>query len=761
MPRLFIVSNRIPVTLSRDADGHVQSKRSAGGLVTGLSDLHRQDGVFWVGCDGLFDGRTAGGEEDPATDAARATLAEQRFLPVKVDERTYEGYYARLANGAIWPLFHYFPGFMGFKQEDWADYVAVNRQFADTILAKAAPGDRVWVHDYQLMLVPRMLRDEAPDLSIAYFHHIPFPSSEMFRILPARAEILNGLLGADLVGFHTLDYARHFMTCVTRLIGADVDKDSVYYQRRPTKVGAFPLGVDVASTRRQASDPTAVPGIDELAKSLEGKQVFVGIDRLDYTKGLPERLHSFRRLLQTHPELVGKIAFLQVCVPSRQDAPYYAELRHEVERLVGQINGEFGKPGYAPLQYLYQPFSPEQVTAFYKIGDFMLVTPLRDGLNLVAKEFVAARTDDDGVLILSELAGAAAEMGEALIVNPFDINGVAEKMYEAITMPAAERRRRMVSLRKRITSYNNVEWARDFQRAWAESTEPALSGGGAAIEGVAALEVASILAKQPRVRLFLDYDGTLTPIRRTPEEARPTPALIAAIDRVANAPGIELTILTGRPRAFLDDYFRGLPVGFVAEHSAFFKARGQDDWTATFNQDEWLRIRAAVLPHLESFVRRIPDSFIEEKETSLVLHYRKSEPVFAHAQALELKESLSQILTNTPYAAFKAKRALEIKPAAANKGLAIEQLIAGDEDPSLFLTAGDDLGDEAMYRVAPERNLSVHVGFGTSFARYRVDGPAAFWEILNLLTAGEDKNETPPQTMRLRETKKPWVNAMS
>ncbi len=726
--RLFIVSNRIPVTLRRDENGRISTRRSAGGLVTGLSDVHRHASVFWVGFDGLFGAL----EAEPDVVEARKELEKQRFISLQIPEAAYEGYYARLANGAIWPLFHYFPGYMRFKQEDWDDYVKANRRFADAVLARVTPGDRVWVHDYQLMLVPRMLRDALPDLRISYFHHIPFPSSEMFRILPVRAEILLGLLGADLVGFHTLDYARHFLTCVTRLIGADVDKDSVLYQRRPTKVGAFPLGVDVASTRRQASDPNAVVGMGELAGSLAGKQVFVGIDRLDYTKGLPERLGAYRRLLQKHPDIVGKVAFVQVCVPSRQDAPFYTELRSEVERLVGQINGEFGRPGYVPLQYLYQPFSPEQVTAFYKIGDFMVVTPLRDGLNLVAKEFVAARSDDDGVLILSEFAGAAAEMGEALIVNPFDIEGVAEKLYEALVMPAGERQRRMQALRGRITAYNNVEWAQDFQRAWEEATDPP-PGEGAKLTGAELVEVVGQLRSLRIKRLFIDYDGTLTPIRRTPEEAIPTPEVTSAIKRLTARRDIEVTILTGRPRSFCDEHFAGLGLGFVAEHSAFFKKAGEDRWTAVFNQEEWLRVRGAVLQHLESFVKRIPGSFIEEKETSLVLHYRKAEPVFAHAQALELKESLAQILSNTPYTAFKAKRALEVKPAAANKGLAVVQLLAEDPGDLPFLTAGDDLGDEAMFRVFPERNISVHVGFGTSFARYRVDSPAALWDILDRL----------------------------
>ncbi|MDQ3772957.1 MAG: bifunctional alpha,alpha-trehalose-phosphate synthase (UDP-forming)/trehalose-phosphatase [Pseudomonadota bacterium] len=727
--RIFIVSNRLPLSIESEGETF-NFKRSSGGLVAGLNDVHngvhRHAQSIWVGHSGIF-------QDQPRYESVTARLLADRYLAVAIAQDEYDGYYAGMANGTLWPLFHYFPAYMRYDERDWIAYVRVNQRFTDTILSMAQPGDLVWVHDYQLMLVPGMLRHASPELRIAYFHHIPFPSSEMFRILTRRDEILQGVLGADLVGLHTLDYVRHFLTCVTRILGGDVDRDAIHYQRRIVKVGAFPLGVDVESTRDRVKNSEAVAGMTELSRSVEGKLVFLGIDRLDYTKGIPERLKAFQIFLRKHPECVDHTAFVQVCVPSRQDAPNYAELRSEVERLVGQINGEFGRPGYVPLQYLYQPFSPEQVVAFYRLGDVMLVTPLRDGLNLVCKEFVASRRDDDGVLILSEFAGAAAEMGEALLVNPYNVDRLADSMYEAARMEPEERRRRMQLLRRRVTSYNNVEWAKDFMRAWDEAS-PTIDSRSGRLEGAARAELIEAVSTAVVKRLFLDYDGTLTPIRRNPTLATPTPDLLALLQDLGRRPDFDVTIITGRSREFCDQYFAGIDLNLVAEHCAFYRRKGGGGWESVVSAEEFERIKAVVRPHLDSYVRRIPGAFVEEKETALVLHYREAEPIFAHAQALDLKESLTQILANTPYSAFRAKKAIEMKPAAANKATAVEQLLQESEHgDAVFVTAGDDLVDEDMFRVRADRNLSIHIGQVGSVARYYLDAPADLHALLKEL----------------------------
>lgn len=725
-PTTVIVSNRLPVTVSRSA-GELKITKSPGGLVTGLADVHRSEGGLWVGHAGVF-GSGADFQE------VRQKLLQGRFVAVPIEEQEYNAYYGGMSNGTIWPLFHYFPGFMRTVGDHWDAYVRVNRLFADEILKLVNQGDRVWVHDYQLMLLPGMLREAMPDLHIAYFHHIPFPASEIFRILPAREAILNGLLGADLIGMHTLEYLCHFQTCATRLLGADVERDAIHYRNRHIKLGAFPLGVDGESVRACVRERDETGPMADLARTLSDKTVFLGIDRLDYTKGIAERLKAFRLFLQENPEQVGHVAFLQVCVPSRQDVPNYSELRAEVERLVGQINGEYGRPGYTPLQYLYQPFSQEEVIQFYKFGSVALVTPLRDGLNLVCKEYVASRSDDDGVLILSEFAGAAAEMGEALLVNPFDVEAMARAMQTALHMPVEERRRRMRLLRARVAAHDNLEWARTFMTTWDDA---ALAASGKKSRPLIAPDIkvlADEISVAPRKLLFLDYDGTLVPIRANPDLAVPSVRVLRLLARLSGIAGTEVAIVTGRSRAFCERYFGNLPVSIAAEHSAFIRLRGSRTWQPTFPVGEFERLKPVILPHLESYVNRVPGAMLEEKETALVVHYREAETVFAHMQALDLRESLSRILVDTPFSAFQAKRAIEVKPVSSNKGAAVERFLDlwghGDEP---FLTAGDDRTDEDMFRIKESRNHSIYVGPANAVARYHVESPDGLEALLQLL----------------------------
>jgi len=726
-PNTFIVSNRLPVTVKRQADGSLDFTKSTGGLVSGLADVHARAGALWIGHAGIY----ADLDDFAAT---REALAARRYVAVPLTEEEYQAYYSGMSNGTLWPLFHYFLGDTHFDPAFWRAYVQVNRQFAASVLALARPGDRVWVHDYQLMLVPGMLRAAMPTLEIAYFHHIPFPSVELFRILPGRREVLEGLLGADLIGMHTLDYVMHFQTCVTRLLGVDIEREHIRYHGRVVRLGAFPLGVDAQSIRACVHGLSAEGRIAELARVAQGQKVFIGIDRLDYTKGIPEKLRAFQLFLGENPELVGTVVFVQVCVPSREEVPRYSELRAEVERLVGQINGEFSRPGYVPLHYLHQPFSAEEVRQFYKLGDIALVTPLRDGLNLVCKEYVASRDNEDGILILSEFAGAAAEMGEALLVNPFDVPSLAQTMAAAVKMSQAERRRRMRRLRSRIAMNDNLQWSREFMKAWADAPLGAQARHSRKLEGRRTNELVRRLLRQPRRYLFLDYDGTLVPIQRNPSLALPSVATLRLLARLGQLPGVELAIITGRSRDFCEQYFANLPVSIVAEHNGFLRLRGAHHWEETGDTRELEKVKADVLPHLASYVSRIPGAMIEEKATALVLHYREADSVFAHQQAYDLKESLSRILANTPYSAFQAKRAIEVKPVSANKGAAVGRLLdlwghTGDGD---FLTAGDDHTDEDMFLVEPEHNLSIFVGHAHSMARFHVETPQDLGHVLEV-----------------------------
>lgn len=724
--RILIVSNRLPVTHGRGPEGQLEVTRSSGGLVTGLREVHEQAGALWIGHTGLF------GDEHGAHIAQ--ALARDRLVPVTLDRHLYDAYYSGLSNGAIWPLFHYRPESMRFSPAAWSAYEAVNARFADVVASVAEPGDRVWVHDYQLMLLPALLRERRPDLSIAYFHHIPFPSAEVFRIFPRREALLRGLLGADLIGFHTIDYVHHFAIAMTRHLGLETLLDAVEWQHRTVLVGAFPLGIDA----RAISDaPNAPPPFDP------GKhKVMLGIDRLDYTKGIPERLLAFRDLLQQHPELVGTWTLLQVCVPSRGEIADYKALQNQVERLVGHINGAFARPGYTPIQYLHRSIPYDELIGLYRMADVALVTPLRDGLNLVCKEYVAARNDDDGVLVLSELAGAASEMGEALIVNPFDQSALTAAMYQALSMPAAERRERMQAMRSRLLSTDTLVWARSFIARWGEA--PGAADRSQPLQGAERDAVIERLAACPRLLLALDHDGTLTPIAARPELATPSRDVAMLLASLAELPGVEVSVITGRDRAFCDRWFAALPIHIVAEHGAFLRRRGDEAWQSLIMDDGFAVLLPELRRLLAHYTRCVPGSFVEEKECSIVWHYRQAEPVSGQASALALIEALGRLLRSTHCAAFRAHRAIDVRPESANKGRGVSELVARLElgPGDLIFGAGDDVTDEDIYRVRPEAQVSIHIGTSSRVATYHLATPI---ELHALLTAVRDRRAALPR----------------
>ncbi|MEW6269728.1 MAG: bifunctional alpha,alpha-trehalose-phosphate synthase (UDP-forming)/trehalose-phosphatase, partial [Thermodesulfobacteriota bacterium] len=433
MSRLLIVSNRLPLTLRMEGE-LTRVERSAGGLATGLAGPHARAEGLWIGWPGDVPELTEGQREQLASD-----LADQRFVPVWLDADDVRRFYVGFSNGVLWPLFHYLLDQLPLHPGDFEAYERVNERFADEVAQRYRPGDVVWVHDYQLMLVPQLLRRRIPDARIGFFLHIPFPASEIFRTLPHRERILEGLLGADLVGFHTASYMRAFASSLLLVLGLAANVDRVRSGQREVRLGVFPMGVDAASFGALASRPEVAAEVAKLRGS-DGCSLLVGIDRLDYTKGIPRRLLAFEQLLRDHPTLVERVRLVQVAVPSREQVGAYQEFRGQVEALIGRINGAFGTPRWVPIHYIYRGLGEMEVVALYRAADVLVVTPLRDGMNLVAKEFIASRTDEEGVLVLSELAGAASELAEAIIVNPYDVERTADALRRALTMPGTERR---------------------------------------------------------------------------------------------------------------------------------------------------------------------------------------------------------------------------------------------------------------------------------------------------------------------------------
>ena len=459
MTRLLIVSNRLPVTVTME-DGEAHVVPSVGGLATGLRGPHQRTGGVWIGWPG---------QAAPSHPKRRAELAQllaaHRTAPVWLTQTEVTRFYEEVSNGVVWPLFHYLIDQVPLHVEHWDVYEAANVRFADAVVAQYRPGDTIWVHDYQLMRLPALLRARLPDARIGFFLHIPFPSEELFATLPARTAVLQGLLGADLIGFHTAAYARHFAESVTRVLHRPATPERVEIDGRTVRIGVFPMGVDAAALGNRAVQPEVDAQLAALAPDAASEHdvaLFVGVDRLDYTKGIPRRLLAFEQLLVQHPELRERVRLIQVAVPSRTAVRAYQRFRHELDALVGRINGAFGTPRWTPIHYLYRSVPEAQLLALYRAARVMLVTPVRDGMNLVAKEFVACRTDDDGVLVLSEFVGAASELTDALCVNPYDVDGAAATYYQALMLPREERQRRMRALRARVLTYDVHAWADAF-----------------------------------------------------------------------------------------------------------------------------------------------------------------------------------------------------------------------------------------------------------------------------------------------------------
>jgi trehalose 6-phosphate synthase/phosphatase len=723
--RLLIVSNRLPVTVKAGPRGEVTIDLSTGGLASGMKGPHERLGGLWIGWPGDLEGLSAEGRDE-----LDARLAAHRLVPVPLTADEIARYYEGYSNAILWPLFHYSIARLPPEVRGFDVYEHVNARFADAVADAWREGDLVWIHDYQLMLVPAMLRERLPDAHIGFFLHIPFPSSEIFRLLPQRERLLEGVLGADLVGFHTATYVRHFASSALRLAGATTELNRVRWGAREVQLGVFPMGIDAARFDALARSPD----VEARARAHrdEGTPILLGIDRLDYTKGIQRRLLAYETLLRTHPELRRRVRLVQVAVPSRENVEAYRELRDEVDALVGRIHGEYATPSWSPIHYLYRALAPADLVALYRAADAVLVTPLRDGMNLVAKEFVASRPDGDGVLVLSEFAGAAAELAEALLVNPYDVERTAEVFHRALALPEEDRRTRMALLRGRVLGHDVHRWASAFVARLEQVKGPQRAGTG--FSPSAAVRAAIARAREaPRLALLLDYDGTLVPFAPTPDLAPPDAALLDLLRALADRPGTEVHLVSGRKRDTMERWFGSRPFGLHAEHGLWARLPGKA-WTAAAVPDtSW---REPVLETLRDFTDRTPGSSIEEKTAGFAWHYRSADPEYGAAQARELAVHLTELLRDAPVELLHGDMVLEVRPRGLNKGRAVTLVQAADA-ARLLLAMGDDRTDEDLFAALPEGSLSVHVGPAPSRAALRLPNVRAARALLAALLAAD------------------------
>ena len=719
--RLLIVSNRLPVT-ARIGPSGVELSSASGGLATGLSSWQERSTGLWIGWPGDVSLFSAAQRSE-----LERVLERRGIAPIFLTADHVDRYYHSFANGVLWPLFHYLIDRVPVQATGWEAYRQVNEAFAEAVVREYRPGDRIWVHDYQLMLVPALLRARLPQARIGFFLHIPFPSSEVFRILPWRTEILSGILGADLVGFHTFSYLRHFTGSLLHIEGIEADIDCVRGAERDIRLGAFPMGIDAAAFAALAADPEVIADAAAIRADAGRRRILLAVDRLDYTKGIPRRLQAVARLLTLSPELRDSIRYIQVAVPSREEVASYQRFKRQVEEMVGRINGECGTVRSSPVHYIHDSVSMRQLVALYCAADVMLVTPLRDGMNLVAKEFLASRIDEDGVLVLSELAGAAAELGDAIVVNPYDIDSVAEAIRNALSMPREERRERVRSMRSRVMTYDVEAWAGEFLASLGTGgqPEPAPESG----TQVALTRTLRAALARSGLHMLLDYDGTLVPLAPRPDLSPPDAELMVLLRDLCNVPRTRVEIVSGRTRQTLESWLGELPLTLWAEHGFWRRAAPGETWQATAAvMPDWMD---KVCPILEQFTAGTAGSWIETKTASVAWHYRGAAHDFGERQAHELRMLLGDALSNQPMEVLQGKKVIELRLRGVSKALVAEGI--SGESPHVVVSFGDDRTDEDLFGVLPPDSITVAVGQPLRGARFLVHDHCAVRQVLRTL----------------------------
>ncbi len=730
---MVIVSNRLPFTVKLEGDG-IQLTPSVGGLATGLrsylesipfASAHIKE-FIWVG----WPGSTIAAEAQESTRAHLFT--ERRAIPVFLSEEDVENFYMGFCNSTIWPLFHYFPMYTKYDQGYWQQYRQVNQAFADALAEIIRPGDVVWIHDYHLTLLPKLLRKQSPGATIGFFLHIPFPTFEIFRLLPGawRRDILEGLLGADLVGFHTFDYMQDFLRCILRVLGHAHNMGKITLSDRVVNAGSFPMGIDFKSFFEAAMSRDVREEREKLLDQLGRLKIILSVDRLDYSKGILTRLEGFEKLLNAHPEWRAKATLIMVVVPSRIGVIDYEQTQRQIEERVGNINGHFGTIGWTPILYQFRSLSFHELVALYSISHVGLVTPLQDGMNLVAKEYVASRPDKTGVLVLSERAGAAKELCEAIIINPNNREEICDGILEALNMPFEEQTRRNQIMQDRLKRYDVFRWATDFIGDLIDAARLQHSLTIKMLSHAGEEEVGEQYRLSRRRLLFLDYDGTLMPFVNRPELAKPTSQILRILHQLGENVRNDLVIISGRDRNTMNEWFGTLPVGIVAEHGAWIKEKDADWQSSNALVNDW---KPKLRPILETFADRLPGAFVEEKDYSMVWHYRAADQEQGRLAARELLDQLVRFTANIDLQVLQGKKIVEVRVSGINKGLAAGRWLT--KQPFDFILAiGDDWTDEDLFDALPPEAFSIRVGIDPTSARYNIYGAHEVLQLLEKLT---------------------------
>jgi len=709
--RTIIISNRLPVRIERH-EQELHFIPSEGGLATGLGSIYRQEGNIWIGWPGFV----AQNEQEEAL--VHQKLSELNLVPVFLTEEEIQGYYEGFSNEVLWPIFHYQPSYAVYDKDNWIAYQKVNEKFAH-VLSNQHPEDKdeVWIHDYQLMLLPQLVRKTHPHLAIGYFQHIPFPPDEVFRSIPWRDELLKGLLGADLIAFHTYNDTQHFLNACTHILGLSIQNNCLHSNGRSVFVEVYPMGIDFDKFNDLAQSEAVQTRAREIKEFYRNRKFILSIDRLDYSKGIIERLQAYESLLQEYPDLHEQVMLYMLVVPSRDTVPQYKLLRDDIDRMVGHINAVYGTNTWIPIAYFYNSFPVEELSALYVAADICLVTSLRDGMNLVSKEYIASKAHSAGVLVLSELAGASKELLGPLLVNPHSIEQIREALKTAIEMPEEEQRTRLKDSLDIVQKFNIRHWVKIFFNRLRE------------IKGIQKQEMArqvraeireSILQhyKESKKRLFfLDYDGTLIGFHNDAEAASPTANLYHTLDLLQADPANQIVIISGRPHETLQRWFGDRDYYLVAEHGAWTNYPDFCWHTKDHISTRW---KIPVQHIMNKFANRTAGAFVEEKNYSLAWHYRKVQTGLGQSRSQELMDSLRYLIPHHGLQLLMGNRVIEVKNSELNKGRAAMEIVNSYHADFIF-AIGDDATDEDMFQELPDTAITVKVGSKKSAAQYYVE----------------------------------------
>ncbi|SFH23475.1 bifunctional alpha,alpha-trehalose-phosphate synthase (UDP-forming)/trehalose-phosphatase [Pedobacter insulae] len=719
--RLLIVSNQLPITIENQ-DGSYTTHQSSGGIISAVEAYLLSSGssVFseriWIGtpnCDRKTWEKLDTGQSN------------DQYLPVFAkDDQEYEKYDKGFCSSLLWPLFHYSPSLAEYDPSFFEAYQKINETFANELSGIIHPEDVIWIHDYHLLPLSGMLRAKFPNITIGLFLHIPFPSYELFRIIPKRwqKQILEGMLGADLIGFHTSEYVAHFLKTVDMSLKVEHDNQYIQWGNRQVQVDSFPMSIDFNGFNNAYTHPEVGLFRQNYLKLKSSNKMLFSVDQLDYHQGIYNQLLAYEKFLHLNPAYIGHIVFILIIVPSRDVSSKYSERKKKIDEYIGKLNSTIGSITWQPVIYHYNHLDFHELCGLYTACDIALVTPLRDGMNVVAKEFVASRKDEQGVLILSEMAGAAAELTDALLINPNDIDEITEKIAQGLAMTSDEQRLRMKNIRNIVKNYDINTWTVDFFEKLNQIKSQQLKFEVKFLDNFARQELLSDYTSSKKNLLLLDYDGTLVNFSKDPAKAAPNSELLELLRQLSESENNDIYIVSGRDSHTLEKWLGHLPIGLIAEHGAKIRDKGSK-WLnqALAESTTW---KTKIRKMMDHYVFRSPNTFVEEKDFSIAWHYRNADPYLAEKRSRNLHEELVEYTIQMPLDVLNGHKVIEVRNSGVNKGIAIAKLL----DVAVYdfiLCIGDDQTDEDMFKILANVNgaYTIKVGHQASFAKFNLSTP--------------------------------------